>query len=157
MPGEDQRGPGVRRELGALRGGVAGAEEKAAGVVALHQDHTGVGRTVGVRGGDDDGVGLGQLGGYDVGEPAVELLHPGGGEFLLGEVTGGVVPAHAGEVWHAAMLTPRRGDSSPEAIPSDDRSPAYGGGFPVHGDRIRAVTAPGAVRRGAGMAGGCAW
>ena len=106
VPGEDQRRPRVHRELGALRRGVAGAEDEAALVVALHQDDAGVRGAVGVRGGHDDGVRLGQLGGHDVGEPAVELLDPGGREVLLAEAAGGVVVAHPREVRHAAMLTP---------------------------------------------------
>src|SRR5215218_1067751 len=106
VPGEDQRRPRIHGQLRPLGRGVAGAEHEAVLVVALHQHDPRVGGAVGVGRGHDDGVGLGQSRCDRGGEPAVELLHPGGREVLLVEPVGVVVPAHVREVVHAAMLTP---------------------------------------------------
>ncbi|CAK7287774.1 hypothetical protein SGPA1_50740 [Streptomyces misionensis JCM 4497] len=102
MPGEEQRGARVRRQIAALAGVVVGVEDEALGVELLHQDRARAGAPLGVRGGDDHGVGLVERAVQRrpgrVLEPACELVHGVGGEVLFGESFGPVLLAHRGGI-----------------------------------------------------------
>ena len=98
-PRKHQAGVRVRGQLAALARRVICHEHEAPGIDLLQQDRTGARSTVGGRGRDDHRVRLGQAGRDRVGEPALELREPIGGEVVFGQ---------AGRIAGATIVAPHR-------------------------------------------------